>query len=1005
MDPRIRTCPRAARACRRTRLLLTLIVTCSVLAGQMQGVQTGAATRAPAGAPPAPVHGAITPSHPAPEPVAPATHPRHTAIHSLPVPGSRRVIPAGTSPVTYHGGPVVQNGTTYVIFWLPAGFHFEPAGSEPGASDTRYETLIQRYFDDVGGSSFFNVVTQYYDNATGYMPNSSQLGGVYADTTAYPTTPLADQDIQHEVSRAMLANGWAPGADHFYFVYTGYGVQSCDASGCSGTDYCGYHSAFYAAGIQPIIYANMPTVSSCIDFNGPAPNGDPIGDDVINATSHEHVEGSVDPVPDSGWIDDSAPDPNSQGEIGDKCATDFGHSNPDGSNVTLRGHPYQLQAEWSNASLSCVLSFGQYTAPTPSTYYVAPDGSDAKDCLSVSTACATIGHVLTIPGLGNTVQVAAGTYHEHVTLYSNVTIDGAGAGQTIIDGSGNGTPVTVPASGTDTIAGVTIQHGAAAYGGGIDNQGSLSVARSVMSGNAATNSGGGISSVAGASLALTNSTVSGNSASYGGGIFSDGGVLTLTNSTVGDNGATIDGGGISSADGATVALTGSTIDHNHAGYGGGIDTQHSALTITASTISNNSGGQGGGIDDDRGSLAILNSTISGNATTGNGGGIDSFDVSTVSLAGSTISSNTAAQYGGGLATFSPSAVSTRDTILARNTVAVSGYAPDCGALGASTTSQGYNLLGDNTGCTGLTTGATGDQAGTAAAPIDPGLGTLRNNGGPTQTMALLAGSPAIDRGNTTGCTDDQGEPVTTDQRGFPRPYPADGRCDVGAFEYGSSGGTSATIAVAQGWNLISLPLAPQGTLSAMDVLQGVLGTTGHVAALFQLSGGRWTPPCIATAGGQPCANDVSLQPGTGYLLYADHAGAYTEQGTVPASAPIWTLAAGWNLIAVAQGTPALMAATVLRGVLGGTGQVAAIFALSDGRWTSPCIVMAGGQPCANDAPLLPGAGYLLYTDQRTSYTPGTAGGQIAHAHARGTYVAALPPPPPVFSASIGGAGA
>ena len=76
---------------------------------------------------------------------------------------------------------------------------------------------------------------------------------------------------------------------------------------------------------------------------------------------------------------------------------------------------------------------------------------------------------------------------------------------------------------------------------------------------------------------------------------------------------------------------------------------------------------------------------------------------------------------------------------------------------------------------------TGDQAGTLAAPIDPKVGPLQNNGGFAPTRALLSGSPAIDAGNPAGCADADGHPLTTDQRGSVRPFGP--RCDVGAFEF------------------------------------------------------------------------------------------------------------------------------------------------------------------------------------------------------------------------------
>jgi hypothetical protein len=90
------------------------------------------------------------------------------------------------------------------------------------------------------------------------------------------------------------------------------------------------------------------------------------------------------------------------------------------------------------------------------------------------------------------------------------------------------------------------------------------------------------------------------------------------------------------------------------------------------------------------------------------------------------------------------------------------------------TSKGYDMSSDSSG----NFSGPGDLNNT-----DPMLGPLQNNGGPTQTMALPSGSPAIDAGNPTGCTDGLGHLLKTDQRGFPRPDTEDtSGCDMGAYE-------------------------------------------------------------------------------------------------------------------------------------------------------------------------------------------------------------------------------
>ena len=127
----------------------------------------------------------------------------------------------------------------------------------------------------------------------------------------------------------------------------------------------------------------------------------------------------------------------------------------------------------------------------------------------------------------------------------------------------------------------------------------------------------------------------------------------------------------------------------------------------------------------------------------------------------------------------------RNTIIAKNTAPSGG--PD---FNGTLASQGFNLIGNNSGAT-ITPAQLTDQIGTAGAPIDPLLGPLQNNGGPTQTQALLTNSPALDKGHSSGSN--------TDQRGFTRPVdnPAipnatggDGS-DIGAFEVQLPAPTSA----------------------------------------------------------------------------------------------------------------------------------------------------------------------------------------------------------------------
>src|SRR5262249_44053384 len=135
-----------------------------------------------------------------------------------------------------------------------------------------------------------------------------------------------------------------------------------------------------------------------------------------------------------------------------------------------------------------------------------------------------------------------------------------------------------------------------------------------------------------------------------------------------------------------------------------------------------------------------------------------------------------AHTGGGVSLVNAAMSNVRNTIVARNLVDVAGLGPD---LTGTFTSGGHNLIGDGTGAAGFTNGSNGDQVGSTANPIDPRLAPLAQNGGFTQTHALLSGSSAIDGGDNMGAP-------PADQRGVSRPR--DGNrdrariVDIGAFE-------------------------------------------------------------------------------------------------------------------------------------------------------------------------------------------------------------------------------
>jgi hypothetical protein len=322
-------------------------------------------------------------------------------------------------------------------------------------------------------------------------------------------------------------------------------------------------------------------------------------------------------------------------------------------------------------------------------------------------------------------------------------------------------------------------------GGSIYNAGTLTVSNSTLSGNSATNSyaigccdygGGGIDNVG--TLTVSNSTLSGNSAeTYGGGIYNHG-TLTVSNSTLSGNSA-IEGGGIVNVMGGALTVSNSTLSGNFAtsrsveAIGGGIYND-GTLTLSNSTLSANSAGNayGGGIYN-HGTLTVSNSTLSGN-TAYYGGGIYTFSTNlVVTLTTVTLTANRATDSGGGLFVYAGSPV-LHNTLIAGNFRGATGTTRD-DVSGALDPSGDYNLIGDGSGMTGLSNGVNGNLVGSAENPIDPLLGPLADNGGPTLTHALLSGSLAIDAGNNAYATD-------WDQRGPGYPRIVNGTIDIGAFE-------------------------------------------------------------------------------------------------------------------------------------------------------------------------------------------------------------------------------
>ena len=222
-----------------------------------------------------------------------------------------------------------------------------------------------------------------------------------------------------------------------------------------------------------------------------------------------------------------------------------------------------------------------------------------------------------------------------------------------------------------------------------------------------------------------------------------GGNLVVDGLTV-RNGKAANGGGIRTNGGGTVTLRNSTLRDNSASFGGGISNSGD-LTIQRSTLSSNSASSNGGGISNGGPILIQDSTLGDNSASGAGGGIQSNG--TVTIQRSTLSGNSAPTGGGGIRNISGGTLNLGNSLVAGNS---GGIGPD---IRGDVNSEGYNLIGNASGAI-ITGNTTGNQTG-----VDPLLGELGDNGGPTETFLPQSGSPAIDKANATDA----------DQRGVTRP--------------------------------------------------------------------------------------------------------------------------------------------------------------------------------------------------------------------------------------------
>lgn len=393
------------------------------------------------------------------------------------------------------------------------------------------------------------------------------------------------------------------------------------------------------------------------------------------------------------------------------------------------------------------------------------------------------------------------------TINNNNTAGWGGFGGGIA-GSGVLTMTNVLITNNSTGTGATgFFAGSGGFGGGLHFSGStLTMTNVNISDNTTGNAG------------VTTSGAMGGNGGEGGGVYitvTNNAQLTrvrIHNNTAGDGDDGGDGGGMVVVSGP-VTMTDCIVSNNSSGLGGtkfasqggigGGILNFGLITMLNCTVNNNStkatalndgtdGGPGGGIFTQN-VMTITNSTISGNHASpqgGKGGGIvnsaNALTLTNVTITGNTGDGSTGFHSGQGLAN--------TNAAIVRNTIIAGNGAPGTPDVTGIFTSQGHNLIGkataggngDNNNQTGFTNGVNGDQVGTPASPIDPVLGPLADNGGPTQTHKLLAGSPAFDAGDNALAKDASNNTLTTDQRGagrFANSFSPNVTVDIGAFEW------------------------------------------------------------------------------------------------------------------------------------------------------------------------------------------------------------------------------
>jgi CSLREA domain-containing protein len=514
-------------------------------------------------------------------------------------------------------------------------------------------------------------------------------------------------------------------------------------------------------------------------------------------------------------------------------------------------------------------------APEVYTVGTNADSSSGGNCTNASNTDCSLREAISLananPGNTDTIVFNSNLTGSTITLTSDqlsitegVAVAGPGASDVTLSGNDARRLFSIDPTTPDdpvSISGLTLTDGhSSGNGGAVSNQdAALTISDAVISDSDVAGSGphgGGIFTNYG-SLTINFSTVSGNHAYQGGGIGSEYGEVSLTDSTVTGN----------YADGDTTA-------NGEDGYGGGIWTYGADVNIARSTIDNNVAGyDGGGIysaysTPAAGSLDVLNSTIANNqALNDDGGGVwfcCGENGESESIVASTVSGNTAATETGGLQTFAVTGAAApllQNSIVSGNT---SGTNPDTDDLYAPTSYEweaSFDLIGVPS------TYVNETVADSNIYGVDPLLGTLADNGGPTRTMKPLCGSPVLDQGMAFS--------LTEDQRGETRPiglpdYPdstATGNdgSDIGAVELQSTPGTACASPSGRAFGSRSVDAGPSPTQTVTLTNAGTTTLNVSTVALVGANPGEFTISSDTCAGasvaaGASCTVGVAFDP-------------------------------------------------------------------------------------------------------------------------------------------------